>query len=179
MFYIACTRFTTSNYKDNIDYRVKHNVEVIYGAPIQIRNKYPAGSFLFVAEMNNETNKIEGVGLIKNLLVVNKHKIYDNNEYIRYQYCGKYWLSREKLDAIDIEISEIFDNILFKGKSHLKRISGITVLTDKLFTNWNYELCDLKNKVKRAFLFNFKCSNNVFETSINEETVEIIKKGKY
>ena len=27
-------------------------------------------------------------------------------------------------------------------------MSGITVLTEKLFTNWNYELCDLKVKVK-------------------------------
>ena len=37
--------------------------------------------------MNNERNRIEGIGLIKNLLVVDKrHKIYENNDYNRYIY---------------------------------------------------------------------------------------------
>jgi hypothetical protein len=173
MFYLACTRFNDSTYKDNIDYRNNNNEDVIYGAPLQIRNIYPAGSLLFVAEMNNERNRIEGIGLIKNLLVFDKrHKIYENTDYNRYIYRGKYWLSREKLDIFDPEISEIFDNILFKGKSHLKRISGITVLTDKLFTNWIYEMRTLKNKVKCAFLHNFKY-NNYFEPNIIEDIVEI------
>ena len=157
MFYLACTRFNNSTYTDNINYRNHNNEDVIYGTPLPIRNIYPAGSLLFVAEMNNETNKIEGIGLIKNLLAVDKrHKIYENTDYNRYIYRGKYWLSREKLDCFDPEISEIFDNILFKGKSHLKRISGITVLTDKLFTNWIYDMRILKNKVKCAFLHSFK-----------------------
>ena len=95
MFYLACTRFNDSTYKDNIDYRNNNNEDVIYGAPLQIRNIYPAGSLLFVAEMNNERNRIEGIGLIKNLLVFDKrHKIYENTDYNRYIYRGKYWLSR-------------------------------------------------------------------------------------
>jgi hypothetical protein len=35
-------------------------------------------------------------------------------------------------------------------------MSGISVLTEKLFTNWNYELWDLKNKIKTVFLNYFK-----------------------
>jgi len=172
MFYLACTRFNDSTYTDNMNYRNNNNEDVIYGTPLPIRNIYPAGSLLFIAEMNNERNRIEGIGLIKNLLVVDKrHKIYENNDYNRYIYRGKYWLSREKLDSFDPEISEIFDNILFKGKSHLKRISGITVLTDKLFTNWIYEMRTLKNKVKCAFLDNFK--NNNFEPII-EDIIELL-----
>ena len=83
MFYLACTRFNSITYKDNIDYRNNNNECVIYGAPLPIRNIYQAGSLLFVAEMNNEKNKIEGIGLIKNLLAVDKrHKIYENNDYL-------------------------------------------------------------------------------------------------
>ena len=157
MFHLACTRFNTKTYKENIDFRVKSGALVIYGPGFKIRDIYSAGSLIFVAEMNNETNKIEGIGLIKNLLVSDKYsKIYDDNNYNRYIYHGKYWLSRSQLEEIDAEISEIFDNILFKGKSHLKRMSGITILTDKLFTNWDYELRSLKNKVKNAFLTHFK-----------------------
>ena len=79
MFYLACTRFNNSTYTDNINYRNHNNEDVIYGTPLPIRNIYPAGSLLVVAEMNNETNKIEGIGLIKNSLVYDKrNKIYEN-----------------------------------------------------------------------------------------------------
>ena len=157
MFYIACTRFNNSTYKENVEYRDKYNENVIYGAALKIRNIYSIGSLMFVAEMNNETNKIEGVGLIKNQLILDKrYKIYENNEYNRYIYRGKYWLSREDLNKLDPEIVEIFDNILFKGKSHLKCRTGISILTDKLFTHWIYELRILKNKIKCAFLDYYK-----------------------
>jgi hypothetical protein len=157
MFHIACTRFNNFTYNENTDYRNKYNEIVIYGTSFKIRNIYSVGSLIFIAEMNNETNKIEGIGLIRNYLVSDKrYKIYDNNDYNRYIYRGTYWLSRDQILLLDPEIIEIFDNILFKGKSHLKRTSGITILTEKLFTNWNYELHDLKEKVKHAFIVHFK-----------------------
>jgi len=161
MFYIACTRFNKLTYKENLDYRNKNKEDVIYGAALKIRNIYSAGSLIFVAEMNNETNKIEGIGLIKNSLVSDKrHKIYENNEYNRYIYRGKYWLSRNQIENLDNEIIEILDNILFKGKSHLKFRTGITILTEKLFTHWNYELRTLKNKIKYLFIDYFNLIKN-------------------
>jgi hypothetical protein len=182
MFYLACTRFNNTTYDENIRYRDKHNENVIYGSTLKIRDKYPVGGLIFIAEMNNETNKIEGIGLIKNQLVHDKrHKIYDNNEYNRYIYRGKYWLSREKINEFDPEVLEIFDTILFKGKSHLKCRIGITIITEKLFIHWIYELKELKNKVKNLFTNYFK--HNVDEelvliTSDNEmeESFEIIPK---
>ena len=185
MFYIACTRFNNSTYKENIEYRDKHCEDVIYGASLKIRHIYSPGSLIFVAEMNNEKNKIEGIGLIKNTQVLDKrHKIYANSDYNRYIYRGKYWLSRDELEKIDTEIIDIFDNILFKGKSHLKCRLGITILTDKLFSHWDYELRILKNKVKYAFLEYFKNSID-FEPQEDtkkieeiEEMFEIIPKPK-
>jgi hypothetical protein len=181
MFHIACTRFNNSTYKENIDYRKINKEDVIYGAALKIRDLYSSGCLIFVAEMNNETNKIEGIGLIKNLLVGDKrHKIYENSDYNRYIYRGKYWLSRLQLEKLDCEIIEILDNILFKGKSHLKYRTGITILTEKLFTHWIYELRTLKNKIKSVFIDYFTyLANNDFEEVINEnveveEKVEII-----
>lgn len=159
MFYIACTRFNNTTYEENIDYRNKHNETVIYGSSFKIRDIYSPGSLIFVAEMNNQTNKIEGIGLIRNYLLADKrYKLYANNEYNRYVYRGSYWMSRAQIELMDAEIVEIFENILFKGKSHLKNRTGITILTDKLFTNWIYELYELKEKVKNVFITQFKCS---------------------
>jgi len=178
MFYLACTRFNNTTYQENICYRDKSGEQVIYGSTLKIREKYSPGSLIFIAEMNNEKNRIEGIGLIKNLLVYDKrHKIYENNEYNRYIYKGKYWLSREQINEYNPEIIEIFDNILFKGKSHLKCRIGITIITEKLFVHWRYELHFLKNMVKDLFLNHFKHNIND-ELKEEEEYFEIIPKKR-
>ena len=153
--YIACTRFTNTTLSENISYKNTINQPVIYGSSVKIKNTYDKGCLIFVAEMNNTTNKIEGIGLIRNTLIPETHKIYKNCEYNRYIYKGNYWLSREQLNNLDEDIVEILDIILFKGKSHLKRFIGITILTKKLFTNWAFDLDDLINKIKNAFLRHF------------------------
>ena len=162
MFHIACTRFNNTTYDENMVYRQRFNENVIYGTTLKIRNIYASGGYIFVAEMNNEKNKIEGIGLIKNMLVNDRrHKIYDNDEYNRYIYRGKYWLSREQILNFNPEILEIFDNILFKGKSHLKCRIGITIITEKLFVHWNYELLCLKKMIKELFIHYFNNNNEL------------------
>ena len=142
MFYIASTRFNNETYLENMKYRNKSGIQVIYGTSIRIQEKYDVGSLIFVVEMNNDDNKIEGIGLIRNTLVYDKkHYIYSNSDYNRYVYKGDYWISRKTIIEYDEEIVNICDNVLFKGKSHLKRVSGISILTKKLFTNWDYKLC--------------------------------------
>jgi len=172
MFYLACTRFNNTTYNENKLYRLQHNEAVIYGPAYKIRDIYPSGSLMFVIEMNNEKNKIEGIGLIKNSLVSDKrYKVYDNGEYNRYIYRGNYWVSREQLISLEPEIIEICDNILFKGKSHMKFRSGITIITEKLFTHWVYDLNVLKKKIKDIFLYIFK-HNSEIEKDIDEKVVE-------
>lgn len=152
MFYIASTRFNNKTYRENHAYREKHLEPVIYGTDIKINHKYSPGSLIFVIEMNNDKDQIEGIGLIRNNLVHDTKKIYDNPDYNRYVYRGDYWLDRETILSVDKDIVKICDLILFKGKSHMKRVSGISVLTEKLFTNWIFELKDLKEKIKSLFL---------------------------
>lgn len=180
MFYIASTRFNNATYEANLAYRKKNNESVIYGSAYKIRDIYPQGALIFVAEMNNETNKIEGIGLIKNsLLFDKKYKVYENGEYNRYIYRGNYWISRENLMILDSDIIEIFDNILFKGKSHLKFRSGITILSEKLFVHWIYDFTLLKNKVKSVFLIHFEKNNIQNDVELYEEEVfEIIPKRR-
>jgi hypothetical protein len=155
MNYIGCTRFTNETYQENTTYKNKNGEIVIYGLALKIREIYPNGSKMYIAEMNNSTNKIEGIGLIVNQLVPKRHKIYEDNNYNRYIYKGKYWISREQIAAIDTSILETFDNILFKGKSHLKNRMGISILSEQLFTHWDYTLRELKHKIILAFSTHF------------------------
>lgn len=178
MFYIASTRFNNDTYSENISYRKKSSIPVIYGTSIRIQDKYDVGTLMFVVEMNNEENRIEGIGLIRNTLVYDKkHVIYSNSDYNRYLYKGDYWISRDTILEKDAEIAEICDTVLFKGKSHLKRVSGISVLTVQLFTNWDYKLCVLKEKIRRLFLSKYNiCENNLKNDATEEEpdTFEIL-----
>ena len=179
MFYLACISFNNKTYDENICYRNKYNKKVIYGSMLKIREIYPKESLIFIAEMNNTENKIEGIGLIKNVLLYNrKDKIHENTECNRYIYRGKYWLSRRQILEVDFEILNIFDDILFKGKSHLKNRIGIRIITDKLFIHWtSYDLITLKNKVKNVFLHYFqKKEEEYFEIIPNKQNLKIKKK---
>ena len=183
MFHIACTRFNNTTYDENMRYRREHCETVIYGSTLKIRDIYSQGSQLFVAEMNNQTNQIEGIGLIKNCLIYDKrHNIYDNDDYNRYIYKGNYWLSRKQINQYNPEILEILDTVLFKGRSHLKCRIGITIITPKLFVHWDYDLDILKKMVKNLFLDYFKYKLVLLEEKEEEEYFEIVipkmEKGK-
>jgi hypothetical protein len=142
-----------------MDCRQKAGESVLYGTGIRIHQKYEIGCLMFVCEMNNEENQIEGIGLIKNQVVhEKKYKIYSDSDYNRIIYRGSYWLGREQLLLLDEELVTIFDKMLFKGKSHLKRQSGITVVTEKLTKNWQQDLEQLKRRIKDLFISQFLVS---------------------
>ena len=178
MFYLASTRFNNETYKENKIYRKMKGLKAIYGTCVRIQARYSLDTILFVIEMNNETNRIEGIGIIRNRLSDNyaKSNIYSNSDYNRYIYVGDYWMSREEiLKKGDAELIEIFDLILFKGKSHMKRQAGISVITGKLLTNWNYELVDLEQRVKNMFVKKFRQECDLLEIDFENENINILE----
>jgi len=77
---IATTRFNDDTYQQNKDYKgkMKHNGS-LYGSPVRIKDNIPLDTAIYVIEMNNSTNKIEGIGMIKNENILDKHyRIYNN-----------------------------------------------------------------------------------------------------
>jgi hypothetical protein len=111
--------------------------------------------------MNNELNQIEGIGLIKNTIQYDKYfKVYQDCNLNRYVFKGKYRINREELIRYNSKLVEILDNILFKGKTHLKRGSGITTITDKLLKNERCEGLDIKSIIKEIFINDFNIENN-------------------
>ena len=141
MSYLATTRFNTKTWYENCIWRVKNNYEgCIYGTPVRISEQYLPTTKMYVLEMNNDKNKIQGIGLIKNLIVIGKkHKIYDDGNYNRYTYKGTRRISRKELSIEDKKIIRILDILLFKGSRHLKRGQGIKVVPKWIGNNTSFD----------------------------------------
>lgn len=158
MFYLASTRFNQSTWNENTKYRRECLIKgTIYGVSIKINEKYPLRSIMFVVEMNNEINNICGIGIIRNsLLLDKKYTIYEENNYNRFIYAGDFWISREEIQGYDSLLVDMLETVLFKGKGHLKRQSGISIISAKSFLNWKYDENEIKESIKNLFISKFK-----------------------
>jgi hypothetical protein len=163
--YIGTTRFNNETIHDNRRYKESRMLGCIYGTGFTINEQYQFNCWVFVVEMNNSTNLIEGIGLIRNNIEKNNYyNIYDNHGYNRYTYIGKWRASREQMVSKIPNIVRILEIILFKGKSHFKRISGISVITENLISNWNHNkiikntsiLQQMNLQIQQAFYELFK-----------------------
>ena len=151
---ILTTRFNNITWEENNNYRISRNMSgCLYGSARKMKETIPLNTLVFVVEMNNPKNKIEGIGLIRNFTHFDKYyKIYQDGNYNRYIYKSEYRIDREELDS---HIVKIFDYILFKEKTHLKRGIGLTTIPPKLL---NHNMCremdlqlELQNIFKRKF----------------------------
>lgn len=142
MSYIVSTRFTNLTWTQNLKYRNLMKASV-YGSPKHMCQKIASEALVFVVEMNNDTNKIEGIGLIRNIPCLKKYyNIYEDCNYNRYVYKGNYHISRDELIRYNQQIVDSLEYILFKEKTHMKRGAGFTRIPDKLL---NHEKCNKIN----------------------------------
>ena len=114
MYLTATTRFTDSTWNENVIFRQKYNYTgCIYGSPSQLSCKIEKNAVLFVIEMNNTTNKILGIGVIKN---INRHDkyycVYNSGNFNRYTFTGKYRIDRSELLTINQNLVEIIYYLL-------------------------------------------------------------------
>ena len=173
MFTIATTRFNNDTLETNYAYRKKYGFACMYCCPQEMSPTIYYNTLVFVIEMNNQTNKIEGIGLIRNQLVLDKrYNVYSIGDYNRYIYKGDYWISRERLCYYDKELVDIFETILFKGKGHFKRQSGISVVSSLLFEKWEYDEEIIRTDLKNIFIKEFCSLNTDANEELNKETEE-------
>jgi hypothetical protein len=135
---ITTTRFNTDTFHQNRQYVQKTGIKgCIYGTPMKIKDIIPMESSVYVIEMNNDINKIEGIGLINNRLILDKnYRIYKDMDYNRYIYKGKYRLDTDIIsDAFYKQVIHVLEHLLFKGERHCKRSQGITKLSDWITDN--------------------------------------------
>lgn len=124
--HIMTSRFNTTTWNENEQYRSNHkNVGCIYCSPDPIANIIPIDTILFVLEMNNDNNKIMGVGMVRNRPIVSKLSVYANGNYNRYVFVGKTRINRKDMSEDEERIMKVFDILCFSGNKHMKRGQGI------------------------------------------------------
>ena len=157
--FIVSTRFNENTWNQNLSFRRKHpDLGCIYGSPKPLTEKIMIETPLFVVEMNNSTNKIEGIGLIRNHPKINR-PIYNIGNFNRYTYQGNYRINREQFLEKNPKLVECLDYILFKEKTHMKRGSGLTIIPEKLLKHRICEEIDIKSEIRNLFIQMFKNMN--------------------
>jgi len=134
-FGCATTRFTDDTWKENCLWRKKNNQACIYNSSSPMAASLNNLPYIYVIEMNNDINSIEGVGLVLNNNCCNKYyKVYDDPLYNIFTY-----KSNCRMDISDFtepceiqKINTVLNKILFKGYTHFKRGSGFTLLPNKV-----------------------------------------------
>lgn len=106
-----------------------------------------------MVEMNNTQNKVMGVGLVRNNPYLQKFLIYDAHGYNRYVFVGEYRLERDDLPE---SVLRALDAILFKGKSHMKRSSGFTIVSEKLLRDERCDGVNIESEITETFRAKFR-----------------------
>jgi hypothetical protein len=126
---ICVTRFNNETYLENKKFREKNNIDCVYSTPVKITENILPNQELIILEMNNSTNSIEGIGIIKNkLFLKEKYRIYTDKNYNRYTYKSKYRIDKNELTSYEIIIIKKLEDLIFKSAFHCKRGQGIQII---------------------------------------------------
>lgn len=154
---IVTGRYNNDTWYASMCYRKKKKLPCIYAPPFKLSEKIEINSPVFVIEMNNSTNQIMGIGLIKNKLVTDKvYKVQEDTNCNRYIYIGQHHIPRETLEEYNSSFVNILDEILFKGYTHSKRGSGLTKIPEKVLKLDTCKGINIKNEIKNIFLHHYK-----------------------
>jgi len=155
MYKICCTRFTNDTWEQNIIWRRVNNYEgCIYNSPTRIKENVPLLIVVFVIEMNNDLNKIMGIGMVKNYVHTDKYyKMYTDGNYNRYTYKSLFRIDKDDFKKEEKLYIDILETLIFKGSYHIKRSHGITQLPDWILNN---SYIDFINLFKNMFINKYK-----------------------
>lgn len=132
-FFVATTRFNNDTFRQNMHYREKHKIDgCVYGLPKEMPKSIPLMAKVFILEMNNEKSKIEGIGYLYNKpYTKGRLNIYQDKNYNRYSYLGKHRVDRYQLNERQLHHLSLLENMVFRGKDHIKRGEGVTSIPQK------------------------------------------------
>lgn len=146
--YLMTTRFNESTYRQNRSFceRNAANLKCVYCCPHPVLAKIPVERIMFVLEMNNDANRIEGIGLVRNRAYIRRYAVYENMNYNRHVYVGKQRIDRREMTRAEEGVMQWLDLVCFKGTHHMKRGQGMTSFP----TEWLFHLSNVMNVI--AFL---------------------------
>ena len=173
MVFICTTRFNTETLQQNCAWRRRHQKldECVYGSPIPLKHAVRENAWIIVLEMQNDVNKIAGIGLVKNSPNLPsvpiphnskdkcggalKPSVYNCGNYNRFIYQGAYRIDLLSNDDDDIKLTQeeqlvikMLELALFYGPNHSKRGKGICELPKHVASLYDFKEC-LKQLVQR------------------------------
>ena len=97
-FLIGTVRFNNKTYIENLKWKQRKEYKgCAYGLDKPLSNKIPSGKYVYIIEMNNEINKIMGIGKIKNIIIhSNRSRMYNEDRLNNYIYKSPDFISRLK-----------------------------------------------------------------------------------
>ena len=158
--YVLTTRFNEATWNENKLFREKQkSIKCIYCSPNGTSQSIPLNSLLFVLEMNNTTNKIMGIGLVRNTAFREHYKVYDYGYYNLVAYIGYHRIEREEMcmDKIgQVCICEELEQLCFKGKGNLKMGNGMTSFPVSALYHFHQNGIDIIQWISKKFREKYK-----------------------
>jgi len=151
--FLLTSRFNNETFQENINFRAKNpNVGCVYCAPDPVSQQIPMDTVLFILEMNNDTNRVIGIGMVRNHPISNSSykSVYKNGNYNRYVYVGRYRIDRSEMSEQEERIMKVFDILCFTGNRHMKRGQGLKSFPLDMLYRCNKTL-DLVNFISEMF----------------------------
>jgi len=164
---VYLTRFNSDTFAENVAFRKHHpKVGCIYGSTNEITS-CAYGEVMFMIEMNNTTNKIEGIGLVRNKPNHSiAHRVYTHSIFNEFVYCGKYRLDRSEILEEDNDLVIFLDEVLFKGRGNSKRGSTLSKISPRIFARDTVNMSYVELVIRINKIFISKCQINILEENI-------------
>lgn len=124
-YYLLTTRFNNKTWGENRQFCEKTKYQCAYCTPCPISTSIPNESVIFILEMNNDLNRIIGIGMLRNI-PRKGNIVYGDGNYNRFSYFGKNRIDRSQMEKEEEKLMSSLDEKCFKGKGHLKRGQGLT-----------------------------------------------------
>jgi len=161
-FLVGTVRFNNKTYLENHSWKQRKKYKgCAYGLDKPLCKNIPIGKYIYIIEMNNDINKIMGIGKIKNKIIYsNRTRMYKEEGRNQFVYKSKHFISRNdiinNIPKARIVI-KFLENILFYGSKHFKRGQGCVILPWNRITtagnvlktqkrNYRCKICGLKIK---------------------------------
>jgi hypothetical protein len=141
-------RFTSKTLEKKELFQAKSGRKCIYGSAHPIKRMTYDKATLMVIEMNNDINKINGVGLIKNTEIKHQKEKYappaemaaQTQYFYKHIYTGDEWIGREDMREDDLKVVDLMEGLLFRGKGHCKRLTDITEFPPRFLDHIDFVL---------------------------------------
>jgi len=163
-FLVGTVRFNNDTYLENYLWKKRKEYKgCAYGLDKPLSKDIPEGKYIYIIEMNNDTNKIMGIGKIKNQVVhTNRSRMYSEERRNKFMYKSMHSATRE--DILEAQprantVLKFLENMLFHGSGHFKRGQGCTILPwDRISTAGNNK--KIKKKSYRCGTCGMKAKNH-------------------